>query len=250
MEEKNSLEQASISYDVFNALNLINEKLGKAYEEKGYNPYGEQFSLDANYAQTLLEKAKGKKNLDTEQFLENGNRAVSQNFKLALENTEALKLDILAEMESAEPAMKDKLSEVVLYLNNRAELLSQAIEALKSGEASSLKLYEEVYNIDSVYGEILKESFLKNFNKTVAVENFLSTCRLRIKFEEFKQEQVKEQEKLARQKITAIEKKIDRELKAEAEKVQAREEKLKEELKEKEDKKKFSQKSRESGVEK
>lgn len=250
MEEKNSLEQASISYDVFNALNLINEKLGKAYEEKGYNPYGEQFSLDANYAQTLLEKAKGKKSLDTEQFLENGNRAVSQNFKLALENTEALKLDILAEMESAEPAMKDKLSEVVLYLNNRAELLSQAIEALKSGEASSLKLYEEVYNIDSVYGEILKESFLKNFNKTVAVENFLSTCRLRIKFEEFKQEQVKEQEKLARQKITAIEKKIDRELKAEAEKVQAREEKLKEELKEKEDKKKFSQKSRESGVEK
>ena len=250
MEEKNSLEQASISYDVFNALNLINEKLGKAYEEKGYNPYGEQFSLDANYAQTLLEEAKGKKSLDTEQFLENGNRAVSQNFKLALENTEALKLDILAEMESAEPAMKDKLSEVVLYLNNRAELLSQAIEALKSGEASSLKLYEEVYNIDSVYGEILKESFLKNFNKTVAVENFLSTCRLRIKFEEFKQEQVKEQEKLARQKITAIEKKIDRELKAEAEKVQAREEKLKEELKEKEDKKKFSQKSRESGVEK
>ena len=247
MEEKNSLEQASISYD---ALNLINEKVGKAYEEKGYNPYGEQFSLDANYAQTLLEKAKGKKNLDTEQFLENGNRAVSQNFKLALENTEALKLDILAEMESAEPAMKDKLSEVVLYLNNRAELLSQAIEALKSGEASSLKLYEEVYNIDSVYGEILKESFLKNFNKTVAVENFLSTCRLRIKFEEFKQEQVKEQEKLARQKITAIEKKIDRELKAEAEKVQAREEKLKEELKEKEDKKKFSQRSRESGVEK
>ena len=250
MEEKNSLEQASISYDVFNALNLINEKLGKAYEEKGYNPYGEQFSLDANYVQTLLEKAKGKKSLDAEQFLENGNRAVSQNFKLALENTEALKLDILAEMESAEPAMKDKLSEVVLYLNNRAELLSQAIEALKSGEASSLKLYEEVYNIDSVYGEILKESFLKNFNKTVAVENFLSTCRLRIKFEEFKQEQVKEQEKLARQKITAIEKKIDRELKAEAEKVQAREERLKEELKEKEDKKKFSQRSRESGVEK
>ena len=249
MEEKNSLEQASISYDVFNALNLINEKLGKAYEEKGYNPYGEQFSLDANYAQTLLEKAKGKKSLDTEQFLENGNRAVSQNFKLALENTEALKLDILAEMESAEPAMKDKLSEVVLYLNNRTELLSQAIEALKSGEASSLKLYEEVYNIDSVYGEILKESFLKNFNKTVAVENFLSTCRLRIKFEEFRQQQILEQEKLARAKVQEIEKRVNKELDAEEAKAKIKAEELAKRAAE-EEKKKYSKKSLDSGIEK
>ena len=101
-----------------------------------------------------------------------------------------------------------------------------------------------------MYGEILKDSFLKNFNRTVAVENFLSTCRLRIKFEEFKKEQIKEQEKLARQKVNAIEKKIDRELKEEAERVKAREEKLKAELKEKQEKKKFSNKSKETEIEK
>lgn len=250
MDEKQNVVKAEMSFDIFNALNLINENLGKAYEEKGYNPFNDGFSLNENYVGSLLGKIKNRKSLDVEPFLENGNKAVSQNFKEALENTENLKLDILAELENAEPAMKDKLSEILLYLNNRAELLSQAIDTLKSGEANSLKLYEDVYNIDSVYGEILKDSFLKNFNRTVAVENFLSTCRLRIKFEEFKKEQIKEQEKLARQRVNAIEKKIDRELKEEAERVKAREEKLKAELKEKQEKKKFSNKSKETEIEK
>ena len=46
------------SFDVFNALNLINENLGKAYKEKGYNPLGDEFLLDSEYVQNLLEKAK------------------------------------------------------------------------------------------------------------------------------------------------------------------------------------------------
>ena len=184
-----------------------------------------------------------------EPFLENGNRAVSQSFKLAIENAENLKTDILNEMESAESAMKDKLSEIVLYLNNRIELLSQAVEELKSGEANSLALYEDVYNIDSVYGEILKESFLKNFNKTVAIENFLSTCRLRIKFEEFRQQQILEQEKLARAKVQEIEKRVNKELDAEEAKAKIKAEELAKKAAE-EEKKKYSKKSLDSGIEK
>ena len=215
MENKEVLsESEDIKYfDVFNALNLINEDLGKAYKEKGYNPLGDEFLLDSEYVQNLLDKAKKRKSLDVEPFLENGNKTVSTYFKQALENAEALKLDILTELENADDVMKDKLSEIVFYLNNRIELLTQAIEKFKFPEANSLKLYEDVYNIDSIYGEILKESFFKNFNKTVAIENFLSTCRLRIKFEQFKQEQIKEQEKIARQKVDEVGKKIDNELK-------------------------------------
>ena len=235
MEEKKvEVAPKEKSFDIFNALNLINENLGKAYEEKGYNPFGEQFSLDVDYARNLIE---------------NGNRAVSQSFKLAIENAENLKTDILNEMESAEPAMKDKLSEIVLYLNNRIELLSQAVEELKSGEANSLALYEDVYNIDSVYGEILKESFLKNFNKTVAIENFLSTCRLRIKFEEFRQQQILEQEKLARAKVQEIEKRVNKELDAEEAKAKIKAEELAKKAAE-EEKKKYSKKSLDSGIEK
>ena len=250
MEEKKvEVAPKEKSFDIFNALNLINENLGKAYEEKGYNPFGEQFSLDVDYARNLIEKAKSRKSLDVEPFLENGNRAVSQSFKLAIENAENLKTDILNEMESAEPVMKDKLSEIVLYLNNRIELLSRAVEELKSGEANSLALYEDVYNIDSVYGEILKESFLKNFNKTVAIENFLSTCRLRIKFEEFRQQQILEQEKLARAKVQEIEKRVNKELDAEEAKAKIKAEELAKKAAE-EEKKKYSKKSLDSGIEK
>ena len=212
------------SFDVFNALNLINENLGKAYKEKGYNPLGDEFLLDSEYVQNLLEKAKKRKSLDVEPFLENGNKVVSSYFKQAVENAEALKLDILTELENADELMKDRLLEIVLYLNNRIELLNQAIENLKFPEANSLKLYEDIYNIDSIYGEILKESYFKNFNKIVAIENFLSTCRLRIKFEQFKQEQIKEQERIARQKVDEVGKKIDKELKQKLKDVKEKEE--------------------------
>ena len=147
-----------------------------------------------------------------------------------------------------------------LFINNHAsvpiyEQISSQIKGLiingelKSGEANSLALYEDVYNIDSVYGEILKESFLKNFNKTVAIENFLSTCRLRIKFEEFRQQQILEQEKLARAKVQEIEKRVNKELDAEEAKAKREAEELAKRAAE-EEKKKYSKKSLDSGIEK
>ena len=190
--------------DVFNALNLINEELGKCYENDGYNPYGEDFKLDAEYVTQLLDKAKNRKDLSTEPFLEEGNKKVKENFKLALENTEALKLDILNQMEIAEPELKAKLEEVYLFLKNREKLLLVAIEALKSQDANSFKLYEDIHNIDAIYSEILKESYFKEFQKQVAIENFLSTCRLKAKLEEVKKQQLIEQEKIAKQKLQNI----------------------------------------------
>ena len=187
--------------DVFNALNLISEDLGKCYEDHGYNPFGDEFQLDANYVSKLLEKAKNRKHLDIEPFLEEGNKKVKENFKTALENTEALKLDILEQIESATPELKESLQDVLLFLKNRAELLTVAIEKLKSQDADSLRLYEDIYNIDAMYSEILKESYFKEFKKQVAIENFLSTCRIKAKLETFKQEQIKEQEKIAKQKL-------------------------------------------------
>ena len=200
------------SYDILNALNLINEDLGKAYEEKGYNPLGEGFNLDEDYAYNTIDKNKYKKTVLVEPFLENGNRAVSANFKFALANTTALKLDILTEMENADPELKQKLSDVLFYLNNREELLIQAIEKLKDMAENSFKLYEAIYNLDSNYGEMLKESFFKEFNKQIVIENFLRSCKAKIRLEKFRKEQIEEQERLARQKLNIYEKKLDKEL--------------------------------------
>ena len=66
------------SYHVLNALSLINEDLGKAYEETGYTPYDDSFELKEEYVENILKTAKTKKELAIPEFLEQGNRTVSQ----------------------------------------------------------------------------------------------------------------------------------------------------------------------------
>ena len=59
---------------------------------------------------------------------------------------------------------------------------------------------------------MLKESFFKEFNKQIVIENFLRSCKAKIRLEKFRKEQIEEQERLARQKLNIYEKKLDKEL--------------------------------------
>lgn len=160
------------SYDVLNALNLINEDLGKAYEETGYTPYDNGFELKEEYVENILKTAKTKKELSIPEFLEQGNRTVSQNFKTALENITLLKEDLTANFS------ENPNSDFLTYLENFKELLTLSIEKLKSRDADSFKLYSDLYNLDPAYGEILKECYFKEFNKKVAIQNFLGLLHL------------------------------------------------------------------------
>ena len=173
------------SYHVLNALNLINEDLGKAYEEAGYTPYENEFELKEEYVENILKTAKAKKELSIPEFLEQGNRTVSQNFKTALENISSLKEDLTTNFPES------LSSDALVYLENFKELLTLSIEKLKSRDADSFMLYSNLYNLDPAYGEILKECYFKEFNKKVAIQNFLGLLHL--------QELKKEAEKLKKQ---------------------------------------------------
>lgn len=207
------------SYHVLNALSLINEDLGKAYEETGYTPYDDSFELKEEYVENILKTAKTKKELAIPEFLEQGNRTVSQNFKTALENITLLKDELTANFP--ETLNKD----ILVYLENFKELLTLSIEKLKSRDADSFKLYSDLYNLDPAYGEILKECYFKEFNKQVAIQNFLGLLHLT----ELKKEAetLKKQVESAKRKTQIVQKAPEKQ--REEEREERREEKSSEE---------------------
>ena len=182
---------AKIDLNIFNALNLINPALGKAYYQKGYNPFDDEFVLQNDYVQELLGKAKDKQHIKTEDFLEQGNKEIAEIFKLAQKNTEQLQNEL-------EVLNKSNLKNVIIFLKNRKELLSQAVKKLKNEKANSFLLYKDIVGIDTLYSEIVKETFFENFDKNIIIQNFLKVCK-----PQKKQDSHKKQEQIVIQNMLA-----------------------------------------------
>lgn len=183
----------NIDINIFNALNLINPSLGKAYRQKGYNPFDDEFVLQNDYVKSLLIKAKDKYTIKTEDFLKKGNKEVAEMFGRACKNTEELLTDLST--HSLENKTK-QLKEIIVFLKNRKELLSQATKKLKNEKENSFGLYRDIVGIDVLLSEIVKDTFFENFNKNNIIENFLKYCQT-----DKKQKSQKQQENIQTQKI-------------------------------------------------
>jgi len=178
---------ANIDLNIFNALNLINPALGKAYQQKGYNPFDVEFVLKNDYVKSLLTKAKDKNNIKTEEFLEKGNKNIADTFNRACKNTE----ELITELSNHSPENKTKkLKEVIVFLKNRQELLSQAIKKLKNEKENSFVLYRDIVGIDVFYSKMVKETFFENFNKDNIIEGFLKYCQVDKKQKSQKQQEI------------------------------------------------------------
>lgn len=177
---------ANIDLNIFNALNLINPALGKAYQKRGYNPFDDEFVLHNDYVQSLLAKAKEKNNIKTEDFLEKGNKEIAEVFGLAHKNTEELLTDLSVHKNEINSA---KIKEIVIFLKNRKELLSQAIKKLKNEKENSFILYRDLVGIDVLYSEMVKDTFFETFNKNNIIENFLKYCKVNKKTKSQKQQE-------------------------------------------------------------
>ena len=146
-------------------------------------------------------------------------KAIARSAKTALENITLLKDELTTNFP--ESLNKD----ILVYLENFKELLTLSIEKLKSRDADSFKLYSDLYNLDPAYGEILKECYFKEFNKQVAIQNFLGLLHLT----ELKKEAetLKKQVESAKRKTQIVQKAPEKQ--REEEREERREEKSSEE---------------------
>ena len=179
--QKDALPEGK-SVDVFNALSLVDESLGKLYVEKDYNPYEKDFVLTEEYASEILQNKINENDLSSENFLEHSNSEISKNFTTALENSEA----ILNALENetyvqSDPKVKEQIQRTIVALKNRNELLKLNITKLKQKDANALKMYIELYGMDGELGELLKDTFTEKANMQALIMQFMALIQKRAK---------------------------------------------------------------------
>lgn len=168
------------SVDVFNALNLYNENLGKLYEEQGYNPFDSDFTLDEEFAKDVLEIKSKKGKAFPEPFLDASNKNISKNFDIAIENNNEILKELQNKLKgNLSTQDKKQLKKMVITLKNRGELLKLAKDKLKQKDANALKMYLEIYGLDSELSELLEYSFTEKLNSIILSQKLFDLCKSR-----------------------------------------------------------------------
>lgn len=162
----------NVNYDVLNSLNLMSRSLGDAYLLEGYNPFDEDYVLDLENSRKLITNLKQKEGIEAEEFLENSDLNILENFQTAKQNAEAL----LAEL-SILPQNK-KVKGLKVFLKNRSKLLAAAMEKLQNGNLSAFELYREIEGLDVEYSKLLRRSYYKDFDLKVTIQNFMNLLNL------------------------------------------------------------------------
>ena len=176
--EKDALPQGK-SVDVFNALSIADESLGKLYVEQGYNPYGENFVLTEDYASEILHN-KVDASEQSQSFLEQSNSEISKNFTTALENGTSLVTALENEQfVTSDAKLKEQIGKTIVSLKNRNEILKQDITKLKQKDANAIKMYIELYGMDGELGELLKDSFTEKANIQALIMQFMTLIQKR-----------------------------------------------------------------------
>ncbi len=222
------------SVDVFNALSLYNEELGEKYEKEGYNPFDDDFVLTEDYANEILQnKSQDIDHILSENFLDYSNKEVSKNFETAMQKgnkvIEALQNEIAV---TGDEKVKGQLKKCLIFVKNRNELLKANIAKLKQKDANAIKMYLEMYGMDSELSEIMKDTFTEEANMQVVISQMINAANRRainvksksIKFvKQYQQAQVNEQR--AEQTQQAAQQQAQQQIKEEA-KQQVKEEKV------------------------
>ena len=167
------------SVDVYNALNLYNEELGKSYKKNGFNPFDDNFVLTEEFTNDILENKKQKVEVFIESFLEQSNKEVSKHFEHALANGNVLLSSLYNELNFANDKDKKQIQKAIIFLKNRNVLLKISIKKLKNKDANALKMYLELFGLDSELSELLKDTFNENANNQIIIQNMLKACHYR-----------------------------------------------------------------------
>mgnify|MGYP001625104123 FL=1 len=179
LEVQNNALPEGKSVDVFNALSLCDENLGKLYEDQGYNPYKENFVLTEEYANEILKNKKNALEI-SENFLEYSNKEVSKHFTMALENTQDIISALMDELsKTSDEKVKGQIEKTIVTLKNRNELLKLNIGKLKQKDANALRMYQELFGIDSELSELLRDTFNEKANAQIVLMQLMSLIRAR-----------------------------------------------------------------------
>lgn len=160
---------SEVNFSVLNALNLINRKLGKAYQEKGFNPFGEQYNLDYLEAVKWLNLKEEKTMVEPPEFLEFNQNKLSNIITSAQNKAYALQAEI--EKVATLHLENQNIQEQVIYLKICAELLRTL-----SSKNPNYEEILEVFRLIMAMSKDLGKLYQKIFYKEVELQLIIQQC--------------------------------------------------------------------------
>ncbi len=171
--ERNEELPENINYNVYNGLNLMNEELGQSYVENGFNPLGDDFVLDEDYITEQLESNTMKEELNSPDFILEGDTAAMGAFQTSSENVQEM-VDLLQghlnNPDIPEP-MKNQFRKMLAYLLSRNELI-RLYKKKKKKERNALLMLQNLNSLNWELGRPLKDSYKKPFDTKKAMEEY------------------------------------------------------------------------------
>lgn len=174
MENLNELVEPNIDYNIYNALNLINEDLGELHKTTGFNPFNERFELSLNYVADALENNKMTPEIQTPEFVLNGEKETKNAFVNTAENCEELIVELSEKLNDNAFGKEEKeaISKTISELKMRVELAKFYSDKLKT-DKNDLKMYKNLLSINWKTAVMLENTFKKEYFKKQVLEQLL-----------------------------------------------------------------------------
>ena len=190
-QAEKEVERRHLDPDVFNALNLYDEKLGEEYEKQGYNPFEPNFKLTEDFALEVLEAKAKEQGLPEKDFLETNIKKVTSYFKNTLQTGEKLAKMIEDKMATPDIDMSTmhQLQRAIIFLKNRNQLLKRNIRELKFKNANAIQMFADMYALDKELSDLLKDSYKNEVDVNAILKQFVEVCQNRAKQKIYKEKQ-------------------------------------------------------------
>ena len=171
------------NFEIYNYLNLINRRVAKAFRSTGRIPLPANFKITTETIKERLYLNQMQSSISYPEFLFENNRNVKKRFKASVKQIKQLQA-MLKDPEYAKtmsPAFLEKFS---TYLKLRLFVTNCILKEFKHFYFNECDAYEEICAIDTIFFELLDDTFEPDFDVRLHVGN------LENKYKVFYQERV------------------------------------------------------------
>ncbi len=181
LQKTKPLTEEEINYDILNALNLQHPQLGETYLKFRWNPLGDDFKLELPYIEKYLKKTKDKTEILSPDFIEKHTQA-KESFRLALKNNREMLLELQNRYNNGDfylyknVDISEQVKDILFFLQCRGKMLELALKLVKSNKISTFEAYKNITSINKKLSQLLEEAYSLEFNKNLAIQNFILEC--------------------------------------------------------------------------
>ena len=180
MKKTAKLSSDQINYDKLNALNMQSKDLGDAYLSMQWDPLGPNFKLDIPYIEKYLQNARDKSQINTPDFINQGNKETKKAFKNALEHNAQIRTEIQNKFDLGEYALynnvniEEQVKDILFFLQCREQMIKIVLGQMKSKNFDTLQAYKNIYSLNKQLSSLLEETYRIEYNKKMAIINMLN----------------------------------------------------------------------------